>query len=188
MLLWRLLFVFRLLSVRLTVQTLSVSQSHMFCCFSAGANCSPAKTNCQDAVSVVMLWGIAETGIGITAASLSALRPLFRTFIGSSSNSAKARSYPLATMPAAPGRRSTVDSEDVLENKYEVDPLTGQVFQTSTEVSTGQSNFDPRNQSQGSLDMHGDSNSETEILDLEFRRNGIKMETTFKMESTRKQV
>ncbi|KAH8651218.1 hypothetical protein BX600DRAFT_100554 [Xylariales sp. PMI_506] len=74
----------------------------------------PAIVDLQDhedslySVSVSILWGTAETGIGITAASISSLRPLFRSWIGGTSYAkSKSNNYALGTMPGNKGRFNT---------------------------------------------------------------------------------
>lgn len=87
-------------------------------------------------------------------------------------------------MPAAPGQREAVDDDN--KEDYMVASLTGRMYHASKVVTSETSGNNQSSQSQASLDMHGDSNSESEILDQEFRRNGIRRDMTFKVESGRK--
>ncbi|KAN0116805.1 hypothetical protein V8E51_002782 [Hyaloscypha variabilis] len=149
----------------------------------------PAIVNLQDhedslySVSVSILWGTAETGIGITAASLSTLRPLFRSWIGTSHDKSNDHSYSLGTMPGA-GRRfhPTVLTDGMARlpdpsgnEAWKGDSTDG--FNAKTDVSA-----------EAIEDLHGDSNSDTEILDAEYRHKGIRMEKTFVVESTKEIV
>jgi hypothetical protein len=82
-------------------------------------------------VSVSILWGTAEIGVAIAAASLSALRPLFRSWIGSTQGTNTHHTYTLGTMPGTKNRFHTSDGMERLP-----DPSGNQAWKgESTEVS-----------------------------------------------------
>ncbi|KAH8763368.1 hypothetical protein F5882DRAFT_304772 [Hyaloscypha sp. PMI_1271] len=173
----------------------------------------PAIVDLQDhqdslySVSISILWRTAETGIGITPASLSTLRQLFRSCIGTSHNDSCTHSYALGILPGAGGRfRPTVrtdgmarlpdpranearkgDNTDVSDStrgrQYDLAEMNRQGFNAKTSVSAN-SRLAKRSPAEASEVLHGDSNSETEILDARYRHNGIRVENTLVVEST----
>jgi hypothetical protein len=161
-----------------------------------------------DSVAPPQLWGTAETGIGIFAASLSALRPLFRSFTGSTRDyDNTAASYSMRTPNGNAGRFRTTarsngmtkldtphDSETWQSAKnsnvpggsdaiqYEMHDIEAKQFRAKTSVISGP-NLAKRSQSDVE-DLHGDSNSETEILGDRQWQKGITMEKTYVVETS----
>jgi hypothetical protein len=62
--------------------------------------------------------------------------------------------------------------------------MNRQGFNAKANVSAN-SRLAKRLPSEASEDLHGDSNSETEILDAQYRHNGIRVENTLVVESTK---
>ncbi len=62
--------------------------------------------------------------------------------------------------------------------------MNQQGFNAKTNVSANP-RLAKRDPSEVSEDMHGDSNSETEILDAEYRHKGIRMDKSFVIETTK---
>lgn len=75
-------------------------------------------------------------------------------------------------------------SEFIRRKKNGLANMNRQDFTGTTNV-TANSRLAKRSPSEASEDLHRDSNSETEILDAQYRHKGIKMEKTFVVESTK---
>jgi hypothetical protein len=72
---------------------------------------------------------------------------------------------------------STDVSDSIRGKQYDLAEMNRQGFNAKTNVSA-----------EAIEDLHGDSNSDTEILDAQYRHKGIRMEKTFVVESTKEIV
>ena len=79
------------------------------------------------------------------------------------------------------------DNTDVSDStrgrQYDLAEMNRQGFNAKTSVSAN-SRLAKRSPAEASEVLHGDSNSETEILDARYRHNGIRVENTLVVEST----
>jgi hypothetical protein len=80
------------------------------------------------------------------------------------------------------------DNTDVIDSthgkQYDLAEMNRQGFNAKTNVSAN-SRLAKRSSSEASEDLHGDSNSEAEILDAQYRHNGVRVENTLVVESTK---
>jgi hypothetical protein len=80
------------------------------------------------------------------------------------------------------------DNTDVSDSsrgkQYDLAEMNRQGFNAKTNVSAD-SRLAKRSPSEASEGLHGDSNSDTEILDARYRHNGIRVENTLVVEFTK---
>lgn len=98
----------------------------------------------------------------------------------------------MARLPDSRGNEAwkgdNTDVNDSIRGKqYDLAEMNRQGFNAKTNVSAN-SRLAKRSPSETSEDLHGDSNSETEILDTQYPHKGIRMEKTFVVESTKGMV
>jgi hypothetical protein len=93
----------------------------------------------------------------------------------------------MARLPESRGNKAWKgDKTDVSDStrgkQYDLAEMNRRGFNEKANVS-GNSRLAKRSPSEASEDLHGDSNSETEILDAQYRHNGIRVENTLVVES-----